>query len=189
MKFTEFLNEAPLEIDLQNDEYMLMNKYEKLSHKMPIRSDEFKDYELLVYDSPFKNNEETIVMENDIPVLYVSQYVEKINGKTLIKNAYVNKNKKLSTSSLIDILFHLNKEYDGMVSDDTQSTGGKKLWKSLMQEALNKNYNIGIYNNMSGKIVFKEPNISFNVWYSLKNREIYSRTNLISTTYQLVIIK
>lgn len=189
MNFHNFITEAPLEIDVSNDTHILDIKFERLSNKQPIRHDEYEKYTIVVYDSPYKNNEEVIVLIEDTPLLYLSQYIEKHAGKKLIRNAYVNKSKALDGESLTKILFYLAKEYDGMISDDTQSTGGKKMWKTLMSDAIKLGYKIGIYDNTMDKISFKDNEISFNLWYALKSKEIYSRTNLESAAYQLVIIK
>lgn len=190
MKFTDFLNETPLEVVLNNDDSVLKIKAKRLKEKEPKRSERYKDFVINTYDSPFDGNEEIIVKDvDDNVVLYLSQYIEKIKGKMLIKNAYVNKSRSIESSSIIDILFHLNEKYDGMISDDTQSVGGKKLWKKLLETAISKGYKIGVYDVPTKTISFKDEKLSFNLWYTLKQREIYSTSDMMSTNYRLVIIK
>jgi hypothetical protein len=95
----------------------------------------------------------------------------------------------LDSNVVHDVLFHLLTKYDGMISDDTQSKGGKNLWKALLEKAENKNYKIGVYDSISNKINLKDKDLSFKLWYTLKSREVYSETNLRSLSYQMIILK
>ena len=122
-------------------------------------------------------------------LLYISQYTETILSKKLVKNAYINKAKSLDSNVIHDVLFHLLTKYDGMISDDTQSKGGKNLWKILLEKAEQQNYKIGVYNGITKKFILKDKELGFKLWYTLKSREVYSNTNLQSLNYQMIILK
>lgn len=193
MKFKDYLLlETPLIVDLGNNSELLAKKFKILKNKEVLKEESFNNYKILYYPSPFKNNVEIILFNKDelnTPLLYISQYIETILNKKFVKNAYINKAKSLNSDDVQLVLFHLSDKYDGMISDDTQSDGGKKMWKSLLEKADQKNYKIGVYNNVSTEISFKDKGISFKLWYSLKSREVYSETNLISLSYQMIILK
>ena len=193
MKFEDYLLlETPLIVDLANDSELLARKFKTLKNKKTLKEELFDNYKILYYPSSFKNNLEIILFnKNDLnsPLLYISQYIETILNKKLVKNAYINKSKTLNSNEIQNILFHLFEKYDGMISDDTQSKGGKDLWKTLLEKSEQKNYKIGVYNNISNKISFKDKDISFKLWYSLKSREVYSEDNVTSTCYQMIILK
>ena len=193
MKFKDYLLlETPLLVDLENGSELVIKKFKTLKNKEVLKEESFNNYKILYYPSPFKNNLEIILFNEDdlnAPLLYISQYIETILNKKLVKNAYINKSKSLNSDEVQLVLFHLSDKYDGMISDDTQSKGGKNLWKSLLEKAERKNYKIGVYDSISNKINLKDKDISFKLWYTLKSREVYSETNLRSLSYQMIILK
>ena len=193
MKFKDYLLlETPLLVDLANDSELLAKKFKTLKNKDILKEELFGDYKILYYPSTFKDNVHIILFNKtdlNMPLLYISQYTETILSKKLVKNAYINKAKSLDSNVIHDVLFHLLKNCDGMISDDTQSKGGKNLLKALLEKAENKNYKIGVYDSISNKINLKDKDLSFKLWYTLKSREVYSETNLRSLSYQMIILK
>ena len=193
MKFKDYLLlETPLRVDLANDSELLAKKFKTLKNKDILKEELFGDYKILYYPSTFKDNVHIILFNKtdlNMPLLYISQYTETILSKKLVKNAYINKVKSLDSNVVHDVLFHLLKNCDGMISDDTQSKGGKNLWKALLEKAEHKNYKIGVYDSISNKINLKDKDLSFKLWYTLKSREVYSETNLRSLSYQMIILK
>lgn len=193
MKFKDYLLlETPLLVDLANDSELLAKKFKTLKNKDILKEELFGDYKLIYYPPSFANNIQIILFDKnklDVPLLYISQSTETILSKKLIKNAYINKVKSLDSNVVHDVLFHLLKNCDGIISDDTQSVGGKKLWESLLEKAEHKNYKIGVYDAISNTFNLKDKNIAFKLWYALKSREVYSKTNLKSVNYQMIILK
>jgi hypothetical protein len=193
MKFKDYLLlETPLLVDLENGSEYVIKIFNALKNKKILKEELFGDYKLIYYPPSLANNIQIILFDKnklDVPLLYISQSAETILSKKLIKNAYINKVKSLDSNVVHDVLFHLLKNCDGIISDDTQSEGGKNLWKALLEKAENKNYKIGVYDSISNKINLKDKDLSFKLWYTLKSREVYSETNLRSLSYQMIILK
>lgn len=190
MKFQQFLNENPLYADIKNDPELANRQYKRDQQKNKV-TDEWSlgDYKIFEYKGSYGTTNLYVVL-NDHLELYIAYSINNIKGLgKMIQNSYVQKavGSKMKTSDIIEfikgMITHL--KTDGIISDDIQSEkGGKVLWKNILMDGHSTDKEIGVYDNFDNKVLPKEKEKKFALWYAIKSREIYGN-ELEKARYQL----
>lgn len=192
MKFSQFLNETPyIAKDIDNVPTFPNRIYTRKKKQSPTKEWEWKGYTVEEYKGQFGTTD-TFLIKDDNVELYVSYSVEKFtNLGNMYKNSYIQKGEGSSFTKdmIIEFTFFMIKEKhaDGIISDDIQSTGGKKMWRNILEHGIKLNKEIGVYDNQKHEVQPKDEDKKFALWYAIKSREVYSDTDLLKANYQLYV--
>lgn len=197
MNFQQFLNEAP-ELIPDEPKSKLASKFKtainSIKNKEPFDTIKHNGYGIKLYKiandhGVFTNNSTAATVEkDDIVELILNYRIKTINGKKYYQNTYVQKG-NIKSDEIVDIMFTLSKDLDGIVSDDTQSRGGKNLWEQVMKFANDKKYDIAVYNNKSDYIEeTKDSKQNIDEWIKHVSENYYLDFSFMSR-FNIIIMK
>lgn len=193
MKYKDFINETPALVDIQNDPDLAERQYKyDLSKNKPVDEYDWDDYNVVEFKGKHSVNNIYIIKDGKLQ-MYIAYTVENIkNIGKMVQNSYIQKaaGATIPTSSLINFISYMvdNKGTTGIISDDIQSVGGKKLWRAILQNAVDKNKEVGVYNNFDETVHPKDEDQKFALWYAIRSREVYGK-DLEKAQYQLYMKK
>lgn len=192
MKFKDFINETPVLIDIPNDPELAHKMYNKDMNATNKKESEWGEYKVIEVAGKHQVNNVYLVKEDKLQ-LYIAYTIPNIkNLGKMIQNSYIQKANGATTNTqvIIEFINHMikDKHVEGIISDDIQSAGGKKLWRSILQYGADNNKEIGVYNNFDDEVQPKEKEKKFALWYAIRSREVYG-TDLEKAQYQLYLKK
>lgn len=194
MKFKDFLNEAPYIQDaIQNDPELPNRMYEHRNKTgKPTLEWEWKGYKVIEHKGKYGTTD-VFVMNDDNVELYVAYDVSRYPQLgDMYKNSYIQKGlkSKFNNDLIIEFTFHMIKikHAKGIISDDIQSTGGKKMWRNILEYGSKNNMDVGVYDNQNYEKQAKEPEKKFALWYAIRSREVYSDKDLMKANFQLYVM-
>lgn len=192
MKFNEFLlTEAPyINDDVKNNPEFAGKMFQKHHKSKPSKEWDWNGYNVFEYKGNYGTTD-LFLKKDTIVELYIAYSVEdyKNLGK-MYRNTYIQKGiGDISKQEIIDFLFVLAKKTnaDGLISDDIQSTGGKKMWRNILEHGSKTGKEVGVYENQKHAVQPMEADKKFALWYAIKSREIYSDKELLKANFQVYI--
>lgn len=193
MKFKDFINETPALVDIRNDPDLAERQYKyDLAKNKPNKEYEWNDHKVIEFSGKHQVINLYIVKDDKLQ-LYIAYTIPSIqNIGKMIQNSYIQKasGASISTKDIIAFVTDMIKDKgtSGIISDDIQSEGGKKLWRSILQQGFDTNKEIGVYNNFDNTVQPKEKEKKFALWYAIRSREVYGK-DLEKAQYQLYMKK
>lgn len=192
MKFKDFINETPALVDIENDPALARRQYDRDMKSSNKKEYEWGEYKVIEVDSKHEVVN-TYLIKDDNLQLYIAYTLPNIkNLGKMIQNTYIQKanGATIGTAVIIEFIMMMikDKKAQGIISDDIQSAGGKKLWRSILQHGEDNKKDIGVYNNFDNTVHPKEKEKKFALWYAIRSREVYG-TDLEKAQYQLYLKK
>lgn len=188
MKFVDFLNEAPYIDDKINPRpNAVTHAYKKLNvPQSDVDEHKFKSYIIKIYD---EDATAFLVDKNDNPLIMTEYALDDYFVDYLFQNEALEKGtlSKLEKNLVPEFIVALAKllNANGIISDTSQSIGGKKTWETLVGMIGDKSKSVGLYNNDNGEVQYKDKGMKSNEWFKIASTEAYGDDK---EHYQLFII-
>ena len=171
MKFLQFLNEMPMLQHLQRDIGAQVPSYYKIKDEYELKDD---GYNLYTTETNDGINYAILNIEEKEIKFFSSVKETRIFGKKYYTQKYVYKSKNVSSNLVQQIFFNfILPKHKIIATDDTQSKGGKNMWKNIIKHAIDNNrYEVGYSKNGKDLILFDKDN-----WQKeFNNGYIYTET-------------
>lgn len=157
MKFKQFLNEAPMLQHLQRDIGSQVPSYYKIKDEYELEDD---GYDLYTTETDDGINYAVLNTEEKEIKFFSVVEETRIFGKKYFTQKYVYKNERESSNIVLNIFFNfILPNHKIIATDDTQSKGGKNMWKNIIKTAIgNSRYEVGYSKNGKDLISFDNDN-------------------------------
>lgn len=192
MKFIEFLNEMPhLDNDIKPVPTAVQHSYNNLikdeSDDGEFKDHKFKSYIIRIFDI----NGTAFLIDKDDSALIMTEYsLDDYLDDYLFQNTSLEKGTtaKFEKNLVAEFVIELAKllRANGIISDTTQSIGGKKTWEIIVDSIGDKSKEVGVYDNEEVSKSIKEKSMKSNEWFKTVSKNVYGGDD--KERYQLYII-
>ncbi len=157
MKFIQFLNETPMLQHLQRDIGSQVPSYHKIKDEYELEDD---GYDLYTTETNVGINYAVLNTEEKEIKFFSAVKETRIFGKKYFTQNYVYKNERESSNIVLNIFFNfILPNHKIIATDDTQSKGGKNMWKNIIKSSISSSrYEVGYSKNGKDLILFDKDN-------------------------------